>query len=356
MTTSTRSSLLPATRFGVWAPVYGAWGSYTHPHDPPNASYRRSRDLVVRAEALGFDSVLLAQHIVNPSFEDADQLETWTAAAGIAEATERIEIIAAVKPLLLHPGVLAKMALGIDDISNGRLAINLVSAWFRPEMGRLGIDMPEHDARYAYSAEWLEVVKRLWSGDTIDHHGPHFSIEQLRLVPPPRGNRRPTIYFGGESEPARVLAAREADVFFINGRPLAETSALIEDLRRRPRRGAPLRFGLSAFVVARETADEARAEYERLQALADKDDRSAIALGVDPKVEMFKVGTGVKRVGTNGGTMAGLIGSYSEVAARIDAFADAGIELFMLQFQPLEAELERFAAEVRPRVRSGETG
>lgn len=80
-------------RFGVWAPVYGAWGSYQHPDDPPNASYRRSRDLVVRAEALGFDAVLLAQHVVNPSFKDEAILETWTAAAGIAEATERIEII-----------------------------------------------------------------------------------------------------------------------------------------------------------------------------------------------------------------------------------------------------------------------
>lgn len=337
-------------RFGVWAPVYGAWGSYRHPDDPPDASYRRSRDLVVRAEALGFDSALLAQHIVNPSFREEPILETWTAAAGIAEATQRIELIAAVKPLLFHPGVLAKMALGIDGISNGRLAINLVSAWFRPEMARLGIAMPGHDARYAYSAEWLDVVTRLWSGATVHHKGKHFEIDDLRLVPAPRHGRRPTIYLGGESEPARALAADAADVFFINGRPLADTAALIQDVRARPRRGAPLRFGLSAFVIARETEEEARAEYRRLQALADLDDRSAVHRGLDPEVAMFKVGAGEKRVGTNGGTYAGLIGSYAQVAARIDAFADAGVELFMLQFQPLEAELERFARHVRPLV------
>jgi len=343
---------MTTTRFGIWAPVYGAWGSYQHPGDPPDASYRRSRDLVVRAEALGFDSALLAQHIVNPSFKDAAILETWTAAAGIAEATERIELIAAIKPLLFHPGVLAKMALGIDDISGGRLAINLVSAWFRPEMGRLGIEMPAHDARYAYSSEWIEVVTRLWSGETIDHAGAHFHLEGLRLVPGPRHGRRPAIYLGGESEPARRLAADAADVFFINGRPLPDIVELVNDLRGRPRRGVPLRFGMAGFVIARETQAEAQAEYERLQALADLDDRSAIALGVDPEAAMFKVGTGHKRVGTNGGTYAGLIGSYDQVAARIDAFAEAGIELFMLQFQPLEAELERFAAEVAPRVKS----
>jgi alkanesulfonate monooxygenase len=57
------------------------------------------------------------------------------------------------------------------------------------------------------------------------------------------------------------------------------------------------------------------------------------------------------RVGSNGGTAAGLVGSYEQVAERIRAFGDSGIELFMLQFQPFEAEMRRFAAEIMPRVR-----
>jgi alkanesulfonate monooxygenase len=60
----------------------------------------------------------------------------------------------------------------------------------------------------------------------------------------------------------------------------------------------------------------------------------------------------VPQVGTNGGTAAGLVGSYETVAARIQEFFDAGVELFMLQFQPFEAEMRRFAAEVRPRLAS----
>ena len=79
---------------------------------------------------------------------------------------------------------------------------------------------------------------------------------------PGRAPGGPTVYFGGESEPARALAARAADVFFINGRPLDHTVELIDDLRRRPRRLAPLRFGLSAFVIARPDEDEALAELE----------------------------------------------------------------------------------------------
>ncbi|WP_250213938.1 hypothetical protein [Acrocarpospora catenulata] len=109
--------------------------------------------------------------------------------------------------------------------------------------------------------------------------------------------------------------------------------------------------GLAAFVIARPTDEEATTEHQRLLELSTLDDRSALAAGVDPKAAMFKVNQNVPRVGTNGGTAAGLVGSYDTVARRLRAFADAGVELFMLQFQPLEAELDRFATEVLPRVR-----
>jgi alkanesulfonate monooxygenase len=339
-------------RFGVWAPVYGSWGARTHPDDPADASYAHTRRVVARAEASGFSSVLLAEHIVNPGSGDYGVLETWTASAAVAEVTEHLEIIAAVKPLLFHPGVLAKLALGIDDISGGRFAINLVSAWFQPEMAQLGIEMPPHDERYRYSEEWLDVVRALWRGGPVHHAGPNFSLDGLRLVPEPIHPGGPTIYLGGESEPARRLAATSADVFFINGRSLEDTTELIEDVRRRPRTGAPLRFGLAAFVIARPDEDEALSALDHLHGLSARDDRSRLQAGIDPAVAMMKVNAGVPRVGTNGGTLAGLVGSYDQVAERIAAFSAAGIELFMLQFQPLEAEVERFGAEVIPRVRA----
>lgn len=338
-------------RFGVWAPVYGNWGARHHPDDPADASYARTRDLLRLAEASGFDSTLLAEHIVAPASAEYAVLETWTAAAAVAEATETLEIIAAVKPLLFHPGVLAKLAIGIDDISRGRFAINLVSAWFEPEMGGLGIEMPPHDERYELSSEWLDVVRALWHGEHVSHRGARFAVE-AKLVPPPVHPGGPTVYFGGESEPARQLAARAADVFFINGRALEDTVELIEDMRARPRELAPLRFGLSAFVIARDSEEEARAECEHLLALSAADDRTRLVDGTDKAVQMMKVNAGKPKVGTNGGTMAGLVGSYDQVAERIEAFHAAGVELFMCQFQPLEAEVERFGREVIPRVRA----
>ena len=122
--------------------------------------------------------------------------------------------------------------------------------------------------------------------------------------------------------------------------------------RERPAGAAPLRFGLAAFVIARPDEDEAQAELAHLIELSARDDRSSVVNGTDKDVAMMKVGAGKPKVGTNGGTLAGLVGSYDQVAERVAAFHAAGIELLMLQFQPLEAEARRFAAEVIPRVRA----
>jgi len=140
-------------------------------------------------------------------------------------------------------------------------------------------------------------------------------------------------------------------VFFINGRPLQDTIDVITDLRGRPRDREPLRFGLSAFVIARETEAEAIAELDHLQALVDAERRPEISSGTDPKTQMYKVLSGTSRVGSNGGTLAGLVGSYGQVIKRIGAFHAAGVELFMLQFQPLDAELDRFADKIIPQFR-----
>ena len=145
-------------------------------------------------------------------------------------------------------------------------------------------------------------------------------------------------------------------MWFINGQALEDVAGLIADVAARPRLSAPLRFGLSAFVIARETAEQARAAYERLLDLAAKDApmKAIQKQNTDPKVVMMQTMQKTARVGSNGGTAAGLVGSYDEVAARIRAFHAAGIELFMLQFQPFEAEMRRFAQEIIPRVRQAQ--
>lgn len=341
-------------RYGIWAPVGGNFGPLDTPEEPIDASYKRTQRLVLQAEQLGFATTLVAQHMANPRSLELEQLETWTASAALAAVTSRIEIIAAIKPLLFHPAVLAKMALGIDEISGGRFAINLISAWFRPELERINIPFPPHDERYRYSAEWLHIVKSLWSGDRLNFEGDYFKIQDLQLRPRSIAQPHPPIYLGGASDSAQSLAAEQADVYFINGQPINDVAQVIQQVLRRSRFLAkPIRFGLAAFVIARPTDAEAQEELERLQLLQDQEEQWKLSVekGVDPDAVMFQMFAKNRAVGGNGGTAAGLVGSYETVASRIAAFVDIGIETFMLQFNPFEREMFRFAAEVMPRVK-----
>ncbi|MEJ1975534.1 MAG: LLM class flavin-dependent oxidoreductase [Acetobacteraceae bacterium] len=339
-------------RFGIWALVSGATGSLFHPDDPPDASWERNKRLVLEAEALGYDTTLVAQHLFHTRDENLNQLETWTACAGLAALTDRIEIIAAIKPRLFHPVVLAKMATQIEEISQGRFAINLVNAWYKPEFERAGIPFTEHDSRYDYGREWITIVRALMAGERVTFSGQHFDVDGYQLRPTGRYRPRPIIYAGGESTQARDLAADTADVWFINGQPPENVRALIRDVAARPRIGAPIRFGLSAFVIARNTDAEAKEELEHAFEIAKQDAalRAQAAANTDAKAVMFHTFARHPHVGSNGGTGAGLVGSYDTVARRIHEFHDLGIETFMLQFQPFEAEMRRFAHEVRPRV------
>jgi len=337
-------------RFGIWLPVYGNWAGTDPGRERHDASFDRSRRLLLEAEELGFETALLAEHIINPLDNNLDQLETWTATAALAALTSKIELIAAVKPTLFHPVVLAKLALGIEEISGGRFAINLVNAWYRPELERAGIRFAEHDERYAYGREWLQVVRGLISGARVNFSGKYFNVTDYTLRPASRHRARPRIYVGGESEPARNLAAELGDVFFNNGWPVGQIRANIADVARRPRSGAPLRFALSAFVIARETEEEAQEVEHELARVGQFQDLTHLLGSADPKAVMFQSARKYPHIGTNGGTAAGLVGSYDQVAQRILAFQEIGIDTFVLQFQPFDEEQRRFAHEVIPRV------
>src|ERR1700742_3532371 len=101
----------PPIRFGIWALVHGSRAALQDPDEPYDASWSRNRGLVLEAERLGFDSTLVAPHTITPHPPEPAHLEAGTASAALAALTSRIEIITAIKPLLYHPAVLAKMAL-----------------------------------------------------------------------------------------------------------------------------------------------------------------------------------------------------------------------------------------------------
>src|SRR3954471_9557138 len=176
-------------RYGFWTPVFGGWlRNVADEHMEPTWDY--TRRLCQRAEQIGYDLTLVAGPNLN-DIKGTDQpaLDAWSTAAALAAVTERLELMVAVRPNFHHPALFAKQAANIDRISGGRLALNVVSSWWKDEARRYGINFEEHDDRYARTDEWLRVVNGVWSESRFTHKGNLYKVDETILEPKP--TRRP---------------------------------------------------------------------------------------------------------------------------------------------------------------------
>jgi FMNH2-dependent dimethyl sulfone monooxygenase len=342
-------------RFGYWLPVFGGWLRNVEDEGMP-ATWEYVRDLAVRSETIGFDLTLIAELNLNDiKGPEAPALDAWSTAAGLAAVTRRLELMVAVRPTFHHPALFAKQAANIDRIGGGRLALNVVSSWWKDESKQHGLPFDEHDRRYERTEEWLSVVKGMWTQARFTHVGRLYRVEGAVLEPKPARAPWPPIYAGGESDAAKNLIARFCDAYVMHGDPPETIARKIADMRERRERLAPearpLKFGVSGFVVCRRTEDAARRELARIT------DVRASARGY-ANYEQWLEGTKLEqRVSledysvSNRGLRAGLVGTPDAIALRLDAFERAGVHLTLLQFSPQAEEMERFAAEVIPRLR-----
>jgi FMNH2-dependent dimethyl sulfone monooxygenase len=256
----------------------------------------------------------------------------------------------AVRPTFHNPAILAKHAANIDAIAPGRLSLNVVSSWWSDEARRYGVRFEEHDDRYARTEEWLAVVHGAWTMPRFTFHGHYYSAEDTVLVPKPK--RLPTIYAGGESEAAKSLISRTCDAYVMHGDPPERIAPKVADMRaRRAALGLPpMTYGMAAFAIVRPTAAAAQRELERITNVAPgspgygnyQDWIAHTKLEQRVSLEDYSV--------SNRGLRAGLVGTPEVVADRIRAFADAGVDLLLLQCSPQLEEMERFAEQVMPLV------
>src|SRR4029453_4543023 len=105
---------------------------------------------------------------------DAPSLDAWSTAAALAAVTRRLELMVAVRPTFHQPALLAKQAANIDRISGGRLSLNVVSSWWADEAKMYGVAFEQHDDRYQRTAEWLQIVDRLWKDDDFSFAGRYY--------------------------------------------------------------------------------------------------------------------------------------------------------------------------------------
>jgi dimethylsulfone monooxygenase len=344
-----------AMRYGYWLPVFGGWLRNVEDEEM-EASWSYVKRLAQRSEEIGFDLTLIAELLLNDiKGIEAPSLDAWSTAAALAAVTKRLELMVAVRPSFHPPAIFAKQAASIDRISDGRLSLNVVSAWWKDEARRYGAAFDEHDDRYARTSEWLDVVDAAWTQALVNYSGRLYGVQDLVLEPKPtrRADRsRPTIYAGGESEAGKNLIARQCDAYVMHGDPPERIAARIADMRQRRHLTGrdELQFGVSAYVIVRSTEAAARRELERITNVNPgspgyrnyQDWISNTKLEQRVSLEDYSV--------SNRGLRAGLVGTAEQVAERIREFSDAGVDLLLLQCSPQLEEMERFAAEVIPLV------
>lgn len=335
-------------KYGYWAPVFGGW-LRNIPDEGMEATWEYMSRLVRRSESIGYDLTLIAELNLNDIKGVSEPaLDAWSTAAALAAVTERIELMVAVRPNFHQPALFAKQAANIDQISRGRLALNVVSSWWRDEAVQYGLMFDEHDDRYGRTREWLQVVDGLWSQPVFNHRGPRYVLTDAICSPKPVARPRPTVYAGGESEAAKAMIAECCDAYVMHGDEPAVIAEKIADMRaRRERAGKPpMQYGMAAYAIVRDTAAQARLELERITTI--NPDAPGFA-----NFDQWLSGTQLERElkrheysVSNRGLRPNLIGTPELIRERIAEFEAAGLDLLLLQLSPQAEEMERFAAQV----------
>ncbi|GAE44820.1 coenzyme F420-dependent N5,N10-methylene tetrahydromethanopterin reductase [Mesobacillus boroniphilus JCM 21738] len=220
-------------KYGFWLPIFGGWLRNVEDENmPPTFDY--AKQVIQSAEEWGYSTTLIAELYLNDiKGPEHDSLEAWTTAAALASVTEKIEIMAAVRPGFHNPAITAKMAANIDQISNGRFTLNVVSAWWEEEARQYGGIFTEHDERYERTTEFIDVLKGLWSEDSFSYEGKFYQLKDTKLFPKPVQRPNPILYAGGESEKGKQTIVEKCDAYVMHGGTVQEIEWKITDMKNR---------------------------------------------------------------------------------------------------------------------------
>ncbi|WP_112491794.1 LLM class flavin-dependent oxidoreductase [Streptomyces bacillaris] len=335
---------------GHGTPVTAAGGDR-----PPTVRYLAQ--IARAAEDVGFTGVLTP---TGAWCEDA-----WLTTAMVSQHTERLKFLVAFRPGFVSPTLAAQMAATYQRQTGGRLLLNVVTGGESQEQRAYG-DFLDKDARYARTGEFLQIVRQLWDGRTVDLDGDHLRVEQARLTRLP--DPVPEVYFGGSSPAAGQVAARHADVYLTWGEPPAQVAEKIAWIGKlAAEQGRTLRFGIRLHVITRDTSEAAWAEADRLLAGFDPETVRSVQEGLRRSesegqrrmLELHGGGRDGLEVNPNlwagiglvrGGAGTALVGSHAEVADRIREYHALGIDEFVLSGYPHLEEAYWFGEGVLPRL------
>jgi alkanesulfonate monooxygenase len=350
----------PVSSRGEWAPVVP--GSLTpgvrDGHRDGYSYVDHMADVARASEISGFVGGLL------PSFPFTD--DPWATAAALARETTAYRFMIAYQPGFLHPVQAARMSASLQRATGGRVVYNIISGGGGPSQLWWG-DRVDHDDRYARTSEFLDVLKGVWSGGPFDYEGRFYRVERAGLPEPLARQPFPEIYFSGSSKAAIEAAGRHADYYLSWLEPFPELAAKFAQVREHSTEIGPTpKFAVRVDVLARETEEAAWDEIRRGWAHVDP---AALRSPDGDSVGWLRSQSFVSwpvrdhrelEVSPNvwggfhllrGGPAFGLVGSYQQVAERLDELIGIGVDAFILAGVPHLEEAYRVGEEVLPLLR-----
>ena len=339
---------------GWFCPTLGDTRAFGDPSQSIPQSMAHFERVALAAEKAGFDYVLVP---VSSHCWDA-----WVAASFVVSRTTKLKALVAVKPGFIHPVAQAKMISTFEQLSNGRLYINLIAGLSEKDAiaeGQLG----SKEERYAQLDEEVTLIKRLLSEQAVEHKGDYYHVHKPVIVPKPVQQPWPPIFLGGGSEQAAEISAKHSAIHLFWGDYPERIGEQIRELRARAAkygREDEIRFAMRLQIVCRETEAQAwEAAHQLIAGAADwKAQVKALEMNSvanQRQQELSKtVGskmtphlwTGITEVRPGAGVA--VVGNPQQVAAQLQAFIDVGCSGFCLSGYPHHEEAERFGRLVMP--------
>lgn len=346
-----------AVKFAYWVPNVSGGLVISNIEQRTSWDIDYNRKLAQIAEANGFDYAL-SQIRFTAGYGAEFQHESVSFSHALLAATERLKVIAAILPGPWNPALAAKQIATINHLTAGRVAVNIVSGWFRGEFAAIGEPWLDHDERYRRSEEFIRALRGIWTEDDFTFRGDFYRFSNYSLKPKPL-DPLPEIFQGGSSRAARDMASRVSDWYFTNGNTPDEIRKQVEDIRTKAAQNDHrVKIGVNAFAIARETEAEAKAVLAEIIEKANPEAVNAFGHEVKNAGKASPEGEGNwaksgfdDLVQYNDGFRSNLIGTPQQIAERILALKDAGADLILLGFLHFQEEVEFFGKRVIPLVR-----
>ena len=254
--------------------------------------------------------------------------ETIAWACGLLASTKEITTFGTLHVAFVNPVFAAKQMVTADHIGHGRFGLNIVSGWNPIEFGMMGVDLKDHDRRYAYSAEWLDIVKRIWSeAEPFDYEGATFRLRGVLGKPKPWWGSRPILVSAGNSDTGKQFAALNADCLFTTIPNVEALPEKIESFRTGAPPGQLRNIFSSCHLMVRPTRREAE-EYH-LYIVHEQGDMEAAEYAMNLRGDRLAPHLAADRDKLKARLISGagfpIIGSYDDAVATFARLSAAGL-------------------------------